>query len=529
MKLAAVEASLGAGPGPSRTTMAHSKLRVLVADDDPRTLEAISTVLASLDQEILRAHSGSEALRCILDQDLDLILIDVFMPDLDGFEIAKLVRGRDRCRNLPIVFMTAADKKSSLVLRAREVNALDVLFKPIDPDALLTKITLYLNQAGREELIAEQSRRLATQATLLNLAPDCVVVRSLDDTILLWNRGAEEMLGWSASAMVGRNWREALRVTLPLGVEEIRKTLEATGRWEGEFSYLHRDGREVEVASRWALKRDPLGQPEAVLEISREVTERNRILRELEERRLQLEAANERLTEVDRYKDEFLSVISHELRTPLNFIFGYTSILEDEVVGPLNEKQADMVRKISEGADRMLGLVNDLLDLARIQAGKLHVDLRPLQLQEIVFKAVDAAQASAQAAGVSISVEAQDLVVRGDEARLMQIMGNLLSNAIKFTPKGGAIRVTLERREQEAVVRVEDTGIGIAAADLPKLFNRFQQLDMGPTRAAGGVGLGLAITKALVEAQAGRIGVESQPGKGSTFYFALPLETEISA
>jgi signal transduction histidine kinase len=240
------------------------------------------------------------------------------------------------------------------------------------------------------------------------------------------------------------------------------------------------------------------------------------------------EGMTSELRQADRAKDEFLSVISHELRTPLNFIMGFGSILEDEIAGPLNGSQREYVGKIMNGADRMLVLVNDLLDFAKLQAGKFTLTPTRTPYAAIVDEAI--ATIRPLAAQKRLALDAQVAVpepVCLDGKRVGQVLSNLLSNAIKFTPDGGSVRVKAFVKDGAVVTEVTDTGIGIAPEDVSKLFTRFKQLDMSATRQAGGTGLGLSIAKALVEAHGGAIAVRSAPQVGSTFSFTLPLDSPL--
>jgi signal transduction histidine kinase len=249
-----------------------------------------------------------------------------------------------------------------------------------------------------------------------------------------------------------------------------------------------------------------------------------RIEREVEARTEELRHTNEKLREADRYKDEFLSVISHELRTPLNFITGFASVLADEVSGPLNPVQRAQMANILNGADRMLLLVNDLLDFAKLHSGKFELAPAPTAYGPLVHEAIALMAPIAAQKGVTLTADdVASPVILGDGGRLIQVLTNLLSNAIKFTEPGGRVTVRVTLRGAEVLTEVADTGCGIAAADVPKLFQRFQQLEMGSTRKASGTGLGLAISKALIEAHGGAIGVASTLGEGSTFWFSLPL------
>ncbi|MDB5099880.1 MAG: multi-sensor hybrid histidine kinase [Cyanobacteria bacterium RYN_339] len=236
----------------------------------------------------------------------------------------------------------------------------------------------------------------------------------------------------------------------------------------------------------------------------------------------QVQARTAELIAADRYKDEFLSVVSHELRTPLNFIVGFASILADGVQGELPPAQRGSIDKILFGADRMLVLIDDLLDLAKIRAGRLDLITGEQDAAALVLESAALLRPLADRKGLVLAATAEaGEPVLMDRLRIAQVLQNLLANAIKFSQRG-TITLHAAREGGRWVVRVRDEGVGIAEADLARLFTPFRQLDISATRLAGGSGLGLAICKQLVEAHEGSIGVESTPGEGSTFWFALP-------
>ena len=246
----------------------------------------------------------------------------------------------------------------------------------------------------------------------------------------------------------------------------------------------------------------PDGQIETVIAVVRDVTD---------------------LKSADRYKDEFFSVVSHELRTPLNFITGFASLLDDGAYGELDAPQRHAVGRILGGADRMLRLVNDMLDFSRVSAGALTLQTKPMALGPLVEEVAEAMQALAKAKGLKLTADAPaDVEATVDGGRLVQVLTNLVDNAIKFTPTGGHVAIALRTGLGAHTIEVRDTGRGIAADQLPRIFQRFSQLDMSTTRDAGGAGLGLSIAKALVEAHDGRLEVESEPGVGSVFRVVLP-------
>ncbi len=226
----------------------------------------------------------------------------------------------------------------------------------------------------------------------------------------------------------------------------------------------------------------------------------------------------------DALKDQFLSLLSHELRTPINAITGFTSIVADEAVGPLNERQRGFLKKALGGANVLLSLVNDLLDLSRIQAGQFKLTIHDVDFASAVQEVVSSLELLSEQKRLRIHNEVGDgpIPLKADKQRLQQVLVNLIDNAIKFTPPGGTIWIRGRFDGGAYFCEVQDTGIGIGAQDLPRLFKRFSQVDMSSTRSAGGAGLGLSIVKALVEAHGGTVGVSSEPGRGSTFWFTLP-------
>ncbi|MFP5502532.1 MAG: ATP-binding protein [Candidatus Sericytochromatia bacterium] len=230
------------------------------------------------------------------------------------------------------------------------------------------------------------------------------------------------------------------------------------------------------------------------------------------------------LKEMDRLKDEFLSVVSHELRTPLNFIMGFATILDDEVAGELNPEQHAHMAKIIDGSERMLGLVNDLLEFAKLRSGKFSLEPLPVSYRPLVENVLATMRPLADQKRIALSATIEgDPVAVLDALRVVQVLTNLVGNAVKFTPPGGSIGVRVTLREGAVLTEVADTGIGIAPENQEAVFESFRQVDMSPTGEGGGTGLGLAISQAIVEAHGGVIGVQSVPGCGSTFWYLLPL------
>ena len=246
--------------------------------------------------------------------------------------------------------------------------------------------------------------------------------------------------------------------------------------------------------------------------------ENTRLFHEIQEKSAQLEVAN-------KHKSDFLANMSHELRTPLNAIIGFSEALSDRMFGDINDKQAEYLKDIHESGRHLLSLINDILDLSKIEAGRMELDLSDFHLPSTVSNAVTLIRERAQRHGIALDVCIDERLgaVQADERKVKQILLNLLSNAVKFTPDGGRIEVSANLDTDKVSLAVKDTGVGIAAEDQSALFEEFKQFGKDRSRKAEGTGLGLALTKRLVELHGGRIAVESAAGKGSTFHVMLPL------
>ncbi|MCS7215788.1 MAG: ATP-binding protein [Thermodesulfovibrio sp.] len=243
---------------------------------------------------------------------------------------------------------------------------------------------------------------------------------------------------------------------------------------------------------------------------------------ELQMAKLQAEAAS-------RAKSEFLANMSHELRTPLNSIIGFTEVLQDQLFGPLNEKQLDYLKDVHDSAKHLLNLINDILDLSKIEEGRMELEISEFRVSDVVNTAVIMFKEKALKHGIKLEAEVQedaDITVMGDERKIKQVLFNLVSNAVKFTPDGGSVKVTARRNEDMIEIMIEDTGIGIKKEDLERLFQPFSQLETTYTKKYEGTGLGLALSKRLIELHGGKIWCESEYGKGSKFIFSFPVKQE---
>jgi signal transduction histidine kinase len=414
--------------------VSHPGARILIVDDLPEKLLVYRTLLEDLNAQIVEAHSGTEALKRVLEGEFAVILLDVNMPDIDGLETATLVRRHKNGRHTPIIFITAyADEMQTV--RGYELGAVDYILSPVIAPVLRTKVRVFVDLYEARAALALSNQELETRVT------------------------------------------------------------ERTGELQKSNERL-----QAEIAERLRAE----AEREALLA-------REKVLRAEAE-------------ELSRLKDEFLATMSHELRTPLNAIFGWITLLRTRRLDEATQERA--LETIERNARAQKRLIEDLLDVSRIVTGKVALELVTVDPRRVVEAALETMHPAAQAKGLKI-VPLLDIgagTVRGDFARLQQIVCNLLSNAIKFTDTGGHVEVCLARRNDEVEISIADSGQGIKPEFLPLVFDRFRQEDGSISRRHGGLGLGLAIVRHLVELHAGSVDAQSAgEGKGARFIVRLPV------
>lgn len=370
---------------------------------------------------------------------------------------------------------------------------------------------------------------LRTHAQLIEASHDAIIVRDLDGKIRQWNAGAEETYGWSSAEAIGQLSHVLFQTVFPATREELEAELHRNGRWDGELLHVRRDGAQITVESRHILVGKPDGRPPALLEINRDITQRKRaeeavgaLNTKLAATNKELELRNREVERANRMKSEFLASMSHELRTPLNAIIGFSDLLAEQTAGALSSKQQRFVNHIQQGARHLLALINDILDLSKVEAGRLELSRENVPVGTALAEVLGSIRPAAAAKGISVlSSIGPDVMVFADRTRFKQILVNLLGNAVKFTPEGGKIWVEAAERRGRLTVSVSDTGLGIPADEQEAIFDAFHQAGATTKGVKEGTGLGLAITKRLVEEHGGRIWVESEPEKGARLSFTM--------
>jgi PAS domain S-box-containing protein len=360
---------------------------------------------------------------------------------------------------------------------------------------------------------------LREHAQLLDLTQ--VLVRDLESRIVLWTLGAQNLYGFTRGEALRRVSHELFQTEFPEPLERIVEKLHRDGAWEGELVQRGRDGRKIVVASQWVLNYDSQGKPMRILEYDVDVTGRKQAEEELHHAKEAAEAAT-------KAKSQFLANMSHELRTPMTGVLG---MLDLAIGGPLETEQRECIETARTSGRSLLRILNDILDLTKVEAGILSMEEKPFALRDCVAGAVDILIPEARRKGIElIRPAADDLTqtVVGDQLRLRQVLTNLIGNAVKFTEEGKVeIRVAAGEKtaagKREFIFTVADTGIGIPADKKHLIFRSFSQVDDSDTRGYGGVGLGLAISREIVERMGGKISFVSEERVGSTFTFTVPL------
>ncbi|MDM8559089.1 response regulator [Candidatus Parabeggiatoa sp. HSG14] len=422
-------------------------ITVLIVDDNENNLFTLRTLIDEyINANILQAQSGKSALRIVMDITVDLIILDVQMPGLDGFETAKIIRSRQRSKHIPIVFLTAAYKTEEFQQKGFDVGASDYLTKPIDAPQLINRIKSYVRFIEQDRYHKQDLERKVQERTKALLKARNELEQRVEER-------TEELL-------IAKN--------------------------------------KAEQAQRIA-----------------------------EDTQNKAEKAQKIAEDANLSKSQFLANMSHELRTPLNAIIGYSEMLQEEAEDLEQEDFIPDLQKIQSAGKHLLGLINDVLDLSKIEAGRMDLHLETFELVTVLNEVVSTVQPLIKKKDNTLKAEFENKLkeMHSDLTKLRQMLLNLISNAAKFTEKG---IITLEVKHDGEWVNfcVTDNGIGMTTEQQKKVFQPFTQADTSTTRRYGGTGLGLAITRQFAQMMGGTIWVESEFGHGSIFMLSLPSQTK---
>ncbi|MEJ8835843.1 hybrid sensor histidine kinase/response regulator [Ramlibacter sp. AN1133] len=530
---------------------ASDKVNILVVDDLPEKHVVFSTILEELDQNIVNARSGQEALKYILEMEFAVILLDVNMPDIDGLETASLIRQYKKSAQTPIVFITAyVDELQAR--RGYALGAVDYIPSPVVPEVLRSKVRVFVElfrmnrqlqkqAAQREELARSEAARTAAEEAIHRAdylaEASQVLSRSLniDDTIAAILNLAVPMLGDRAilgipdkdGGVRRLEMHPAPRADDPeVFTPELRAAADQVIR-DKQFRLWKKEGRAAaicpltagdEIRGAIALLGDSAQFDSGHVSLIREFASRASIAME----NARLYSA---VQEADRRKNEFLAMLAHELRNPLAPIRNAVHILA--AAEALPPKLAWARDVIGRQADHMTRLIEDLLDVSRIVQGKVTVKPERLQLATLIERSVEASspRLGQREQVLDVMLPKEAIEIEGDGVRLSQVLSNLVNNASKFSPVRSRIRLEASYSEGELQIAVKDEGAGIAPEFLPHMFELFAQADQSLDRSQGGLGIGLTLVKHLVELHGGRVWATSEGlGKGAQVYLALPAK-----
>jgi PAS domain S-box-containing protein len=509
---------------------ARVRKRALVADNDRLCVELLGDILGQEGYDVRRAYDGMEAMEALQGEEIpDIVFLDLVMPKIDGDRVFHYLRSHPRTSGIPVVIVSGTlveDARDALALKADayvakgrredfQRNILTALrrLEAVEPegDGEILGLENLVPRHKVKELLAV--RRFSQ--TVLRTIVEGIVEVDGSQRVLFVNRACLEMVGRPELELIGTQVADLLTAEHRGALEAaIAAFATAQGAGPDAVTIRYRD-RVLRVTFAWIAPGEPSG---GFFMILRDVTD---LARKIEE----LSALNARLQAMDRMRSELLTMVSHDLHTPLTAIKGSLEVLLHESVGV--ELSRELLGIAQKNADRLFRMVSDILDLARIEAGRYERRREPFDVATSLRGAVDRLRRLAEDKGIDMGMTAPSAPasVSADSVRMEQVFTNLLGNALKFTPRGGRIDIGVQDLGGEILVTVADTGVGIPADHIQRVFDRFYRVPLPAGSTVEGTGLGLSICKAVVEEHGGRIWVESQVGHGTTFFVAIPKES----
>lgn len=509
----------------------NDKGAILIVDDNPANLEMLLEFLAGAGFTVLVAEDGESAITGAEYAPPDMILLDILMPVMDGFETCQRLKANPLTQDIPIIFMTALTETVDKV-KGLSLGAVDYVTKPLQHEEVLARIELHLKLRNLTKTLQEQNQRLEReicertqaeqkireQAALLDITTDAILVRNFDNQIRFWNQGAEHLYGWQATEVIGKNINQLLyRPNLLPQLQNIQKSLTEHGYWQGELEQVTKQDKKIIVASRWTLMRDQDGQAKSILTVNTDITEK----KQLENQFLRAQRLESLGT--------LAGGIAHDLNNILTPILSAAQLLQLKQPKS-DELSQQMLRTIETSAKRGAAVVKQVLQFARGVDGKRAIVLLSnlfLEIQQIVHGTFP------KSIEFSLNIQSDLWAVIGDGTHLHQVLMNLIVNARDAMPNGGTLSISAKNLlidEQYArmnldanvgpyiVIAVADTGIGMRPEILDRIFEPFFT-----TKEVGkGTGLGLSTVRGIIKSHGGFINVHSEIGKGTEFKLFLP-------
>lgn len=508
---------------------------ILIVDDDPRTLLAMEALLSGPGRNTVTAASGQEALRWLLRQDFSVILMDVRMPDMDGFETADLIRQNERLRHVPIIFLSAIDTLEADVYRGAAKGAVDYLFKPVVPEVLKAKVSVFvdlfhINERLKLKAIQQSEERF--RLLVESMQDYAIFMLDPEGRVTSWNTGAERIEGFQPEEIIGAHFArfypaEDRAQGFP---EEALRYAATNGRSEQEGWRVRKDGARFWANTVVSALLDERKDLVGFSVVTRDLTEKKRIEEVLRESETKLRRQAQELEQQLIASGRLVSLgvitasMAHEFNNPLGIVMGFTQQLLSEFEPNTPNHQA--LKIIDEETKRCQRIIQELLQYSRPK----NADLCPTDVKQAIDKTMNMVANRLYKQKIETrAMIADDLpLIPADPQQLEQVLINLFLNAIDAMPKGGNLEVeaTLKATQENTpslVITVIDSGSGIDPEDLAKIFQPFFSAKKGK-----GIGLGLSISERIIKNHGGTLAVESMPGKGTTFRIHLPLEQKLA-
>ncbi|RLB17106.1 MAG: hybrid sensor histidine kinase/response regulator [Deltaproteobacteria bacterium] len=486
-------------------------IRILVVDDERPIREGCHRVLTAKDYHVCTAENGQQALEILEKESIDLILLDLKMPVLSGEEVLQAVQ--ERHPDLPVIIITGHGTVDTAV-ECMKNGAYDFITKPFQIDQFLATV----RRASEKRKLEQQARKYQEEnirnlydlhleksrlRTMINCMANGVMVTNRSMEVVLHNPVFMQLLD------IKEEIEAPVAISSIISDQVLIETLasilnQREGKSEWVTQEIQAGARALRAISAPAT--GPQGDIMGTVTVLEDITP---------------------FKQLDQMKTDFVNMVAHELRSPLVSIRQLQSVILEGLTGPLNEKQKDYISRGMNKIDALLDLINDLLDIAKIEAGKYVQRRVPTDLARLIQEAITLLDPRAKKQGITITSEFHDLKpVQADPKNMEEVLNNLLTNAINYSPNGGTVAVRAAGLGEFMEIEISDTGVGIPEEELPKIFDKFYRVKHPETRKVIGTGLGLAIVKSVIEAHNGTIEVESTPGKGSTFRIRLPMIVE---
>jgi PAS domain S-box-containing protein len=485
------------------------KADILVIDDTPENLNLLSTMLIDRGYKVRSVTKGSTGIRGAQVMPPDLILLDVNMPQMNGYEVCAHLKADDRTREIPIIFISALEAVSDKV-KAFQAGGVDYITKPFQIEEVLARIETHLTLRQLQTQLGAQNKRLQQEirerqyaeekfATIFRKSPNPIAIVTIPEgRFIEVNSSFLSISDYSLDEVIGCT---IAQLHLGHDIDAFMRRLQTRTAFHNlEFELLTRSQTRKHILL--SVDHIELDGTAYALLIANDITERKRL------------------------ENEFISLVSHELRTPLTSMMGSLDLLSSGQLGSLTEQGQHVLNIGIKNAERLIRLINDILDLERIRSGKITMNLRSCNLADLMTQATEEMHSMANGSNIQLITEPLSLFLTVDPDRIVQTLTNLLSNAIKFSRPDSQVRMQAHSTISSLCISVRDQGRGIPAHQIQTIFERFQQVDASDARQKGGTGLGLAICRNIVEQHGGRIWVESIVNQGSTFYIELPLNVE---